>query len=389
LIPTIATRLASKTAQSIVDKELKRGGTLLDIARRLRLLEAIEPTVFVRGTHWIHIPMTLELLRKEDTMRESQVGRSKTGFVVRTETNVESALGKDYLTRFPDDSLQQFHTNLIRRKGIGLLKTHLDLTSEAYRAGGDQKFAYVFTDALERQGHPKNEKRRGFHNEALRNLRQNLMVLGMLRVAVYQGRSTSGKQIVGRTPYWFTWLEHSEEENIEDLLGKHGSDYSTAAIMLPGAWWSFAQMNKYRMEVPQSILELPVDDHKNKTNFFVLLLASFLAIHVRRNQEQHAGKKIPISVGKLLEESGIITQADFMSLDPKLAVRERDYLQRIKGDGALLLLARHRANNVDIRDEDEFFATGRGWKERFWNAMLLVDVPNLGIPKRPRRLRRP
>jgi hypothetical protein len=158
--------------------------------------------------------------------------------------------------------------------------------------------------------------------------------------------------------------------------------------MLPGEWWAFAKMNQYRMEIPQSILELPVDEHKNRTNRYALLLASYLAIHVRRNQEEHAGKKVPLSVGVMLEQAGIITRDEFMLLEPNQAKRERDYLETIDGRGALSILARHQANSVDIREEEAFFATGKGWKERFWNAMLSVDVPNLGIAKRPRRLRR-
>jgi hypothetical protein len=387
-VPTITTRIASRAAFHIVDAELKRGGTILEVSRRLQLLEGGKPDAFTQGTSPIHLPMNHVLLKREDATREITIGRNNSELRIRTEIDYEQVLGANFQNRFSEEDLQQFQTNLIQRKGIGLFKVHLDLQSEAYRAGGDGKFPYDFKDALERQGYTKNHDRRGYHDESMRQIRQNIHVLGMLKVTVYEGRSRTGKTVVGRTPYWISTLELSEDDNIQNLLGDKSSNYSTATIMLPGEWWAFAKMNQYRMEIPQSILELPVDEHKNRTNRYALLLASYLAIHVRRNQEEHAGKKVPLSVGVMLEQAGIITRDEFMLLEPNQAKRERDYLETIDGRGALSILARHQANSVDIREEEAFFATGKGWKERFWNAMLSVDVPNLGIAKRPRRLRR-
>lgn len=387
VVPTITTMIASQTAFSNVDAELKRGGTILEVSRRLLLLEGEQSDVFIQGTHPMHLPMTRVLLRREDSTREIKIGRDRSELVIRTEIDYEQVLGANFQNRFSEGDLQQFQTNLIQRKGIGLFKVHLDLQSEAYRAAGE-KFPYDLKDALERQGYRKNNDRRGYHDESMRQIRQNIHVLGMLKVTVYEGRSKNGKPVVGKTPYWISTLELSEDDNIQNLLGDKSSNYSTATIMLPGEWWTFAKMNKYRMEIPQSILELRVDNHKNRTNLYALLLASYLAIHVRRNQEEHAGKEVALSVGVMLEKAGIITREEFMLLEPNQAKRERDYLETIDGRGALSILARHRANSVDIREEEAFFATGKGWKERFWNAMLLVDVPNLGIAKRPRRLRR-
>lgn len=386
IIASLVLLVAEGSALALVESGLKRGGTVHEAAKRFHLIEGGKRGVFVLGTSPLHLPMTYDLLRKDDRPENIRVGRNKE-LLVRTEIDYEQVLGANFQNRFSEERLQQLQTDLIKQKGIGLLKVHLDLQSEAYRAGGDGRFPYDFKDALERQGYSKNDDRRGYHRDSMRNLRQNIHVLGMLKVTVYEGRLRNGKTVVGKTPYWISTLEHSEDDNIENLLGDKSSDYSTGAILLPGEWWTFAKMNRYRMEIPQSILELPVDDHKNRTNLYVLLLASYLAVHVRRNQEEHAGKKINLSVGIMLEQAGIITRGDFMRLEPNQAKRERDYLETTDERGALSILARLQAFKVDIHEEEDFFATGKGWKERFWNAMLRVDVPNLGIRKRSRSLK--
>jgi hypothetical protein len=384
-------QFAFQFAQQTVERELQRGGSLLDTARRLRLLKGETFTTFFHPTHAMTLPMRNALLSTDlsiDSAQQVTIGRGKSALVVKTEMDLTGLVGENYLKVFPAESIASFYKNLIQRKGIGLYKVHLDLTSEAYRAGGG-KFLYNYADALERQGYTRNERRQGFHNEAYKALDDHVVLLDLTRFTILKRRSTSGNDVEVRTAYWKSTLEVRERrEDIGELFGKRGRVYTTANIMLPGEWWSFAEMNKYRMEVPKSILELPVDDHKNKTNFFVLLLASFLAIHVRRNQEQHAGKKVAIGVGTVLEESGITTFEEFMNLKPQSAKRVRDYLQSANGTGALTILERHQACTVNIRDEEEFFAIGSRWKERFWNAMLLVDVPNLGIAKRPKKYRR-
>jgi hypothetical protein len=193
-VPTITTRIASRAAFHIVDAELKRGGTILEVSRRLQLLEGGKPDAFTQGTSPIHLPMNHVLLKREDATREITIGRNNSELRIRTEIDYEQVLGANFQNRFSEEDLQQFQTNLIQRKGIGLFKVHLDLQSEAYRAGGDGKFPYDFKDALERQGYTKNHDRRGYHDESMRQIRQNIHVLGMLKVTVYEGRSRTGKQ---------------------------------------------------------------------------------------------------------------------------------------------------------------------------------------------------
>ncbi len=52
--------------------------------------------------------------------------------------------------------------------------------------------------------------------------------------------------------------------------------------------------------------------------------------------------------------------------------------------GALATLRSIGAFGIDIDGEEAFWASGRGWTEKFWEAPLAVKIPNLNIPKAKR-----
>jgi hypothetical protein len=92
--------------------------------------------------------------------------------------------------------------------------------------------------------------------------------------------------------------------------------------------------------------------------------------------EPHAVKR---GVGALLSRAGIADR-DLLRLEtaakgngPK---RLRAYLagEGFADEGALALLREQAGFDVDIADEAGFWAAGRGWVDRFWDARLRLGV---------------
>lgn len=350
------------------------GGTLYD--------------AFTLGTHPLNNAMRKGLLQRnlDHYEEEAQFPGVKQPVKIRTGINLES-LAPD---QWREDVLTSIQKRLLEEKkqSAALLKLHLDLTNLAYATPGELPiFEYNFSDALERQGYSRNSDRRSFHNETMRAMRQRLITLQLHYVNAWR-MTRSGKERLAASPFWVVqefYFSKQEPLGLVDLtstfLQQAGAEVYTSALIHPGTWWAHTNMKSYRLPIPESLLQLPTDGNGNERERMALLLATFLAIHVRRNQRQHAGGKVSLRVGTLLEESGITTRDDFFALKSTHASRVRDYLHDMEDRGALPLLRELGAFTVTIRDEADYFAPGRGWREKFWESGLEVEIPDLGIKK--------
>jgi hypothetical protein len=283
----------------------------------------------------------------------------------------------------------------MKERGAGLLKVHLDLTNEAFLAtqtsGADLPLVeYKLTDALERQGYTKNLSRNAFDSGTVEQLRRRLQALYHHKVSIFVPSGKTMKEQERVNPTWIVQEERSnrpqkfKRDAPPGLFGLEEAKNYTTAIMQPGLWWYYASMGRQWIALPANVLALSTDEPGKEAERYAFLIANFLAIRVRASQRKHAGKRASYSVGKVLEESQIITKNQFFSLpDPKQQKRVRDYLHDIEGrNGALPILDFLSAFHVTIREEDEFFASGRGWTTRFWEALLDVDIPDLGVRRK-------
>ncbi len=372
---------------------LKAGEATLD--QIIELLNPTPDTVLNLGTHPIGREMQRGLIRPTldptDQIVRIKEGGKNVELKVRTGVSLEALAGKRASFERQEDVLENIQRSLleVKKHGAALLKLHLDLTSRAYEVGGELPiFDYNFADALDRLGYSRHEKRRGYDAGTMQGLRERIITLQSHQVAAWHTKR-GAKETLTKTPYWIVeayhyskqeMLDFAEVDLVPNLLRQQNATAYTGVIVRPGLWWATTQMNQYRIEVPRALLQLPTDGNGNERERMALLIATFLAVHVRRNQRKNAGKSIPIRAGVLLEESGITTRSAFLEQHGTVAGRQREYLEDLEqGVGALQILRDLRAFNVTIRDEADFYATGRGWRERFWDAMLEVEVPDLGI----------
>src|SRR5690625_900765 len=292
-----------------------------------------------------------------------------------------------------DEMLEQIHKSLlsIKTHGAALLKTQLDLMSEAYKAGGDSPlFQYNLAEALERQGYARREAR-GYSHAAMQGLRERVVTLASQRIDVLNisGTDKKGRTVkeIDRALYWVLELERVRQEGdtigaATVLLNDPNASIVTGWTIRPGLWWPFARISDFHLHIPSSVLELPTHGNGHEAERLALPLTPALAIWERAGQNQHAGKDVSYKAGKLLEEARYVTRDEFMSMHPTAAKRIRDHLATLDGTGAIPLLDSLGAFALDIKDDADFFASGRGWREKFWEARIRVSVRDLQLPKR-------
>lgn len=306
---------------------------------------------------------------------------------VRTDVEMNPAASAPLALEQQEDIVLKMQRDMIRWKqhGAGLLKLHLDLMDVAFTRGSDRdypEFVYDLREALARQGYLRQE--RGYHTTTVKNLRNRLAAICQHRVTVWALTDTRVDQtLVARTPYWIAEeYYHLKPTTRGPSVGNgaiRGDGYFAVRIR-PGRWWRYARMGQRHIMVPRSVLELQTDGNGNERERIALFAATYLAVHVRRNQRRNAGTRIPLRVGTLLEGAGVISGQRFLEIDGRQAARMREYLHHGSEEvGALPILRRLGAFDAAIRDEDEFFATGHAWRTSFWDTMLDVQIPDLGI----------
>ena len=387
---SIATH-ALQVARHNVEQVLERGGTVLEVARRLLLVPEADTTSLVVATSSFALALQRGIMHDLDRPKDQRVNVTNDGrrkhLKVRTTANLESLRAKNR-----DDVLASMYRRLrdIKRDGAAALKLHLDLMDQAWNAGGDLPiFEYRFSDALNRQGYAKHASRRAFDAGTMRDFRERLALLRSYTVQSWVEKAEGRlEQEIVATPYWIVeGFHYTVQESLGlDLdadvypvvMREKSAPLYHAVTIRPGLWWKLTDMSKYRLDLPRAVLELPTNYERDR---IAMLLAIYLAFHVRRNHQKHAGTSVLLKVGTLLKEADITTREAFMEERPTVAKRLREYLDDLEDGGALPTLRRLGAFNVTIQDEREYLATGRGWRERFWNARLAIEVPLLGIER--------
>jgi hypothetical protein len=329
--------------------------------------------------------------KAEMTTKDIKIWQGKRVLNLRAKSYIDTSAS---LAKPPAEVLERMHKSLLQIKqyGAALLKTQLDLMSEAYNAGGElPTFHYNFADALERQGY-KRQSHGAYDPPTMDGLRRRVVALAHQSIEVLELSSKkNNNRYIEATPYWVIEttrrLTAGEEYNHSTLLLEDPTaPIFTGFTLRPGLWWPMIDMGRYRLEIPASILELPTDGNGNEVERLALQLTPALANWERSSQNLHAGKDRPYSIGALLEAAGYTTRNEFLKAHGEAAKRIREYLASTDGtSGAIPLLNKLGAFNIDIKDEAEFYASGRGWREKFWNAQIRLSVRDLRLPKKVRR----
>ena len=297
----------------------------------------------------------------------------------------------------PEEVLQRIQDTLLKRKanGASLLKTHLWLVDRAYRAGGEEPTFTVDIDELLQAKGYKRRQDGTFHPDTYREEFGRIMTLASSWITLWEvkGKGRKAEKYVDETPYWEVRARRRLEDG--DTLGHSLQPYLLAdaappivkqAIIQPGLWWRVSQIGQYHLKIPRAILELPTDGRGNERERLAVRLAATLTLWVRASQNQHAGKARPYSVGALLEGAGVTTREEFDALHRVSAMRLRHYLAGDDGmsgsGGALDLLRLHGGFEIDIQDKADFWASGRRWQDRFWEARLTVTIPDLQLGRK-------
>lgn len=290
--------------------------------------------------------------------------------------------------------LKKMHSTLLKRKksAASLLKTHLFLVDQARRKGGpDPLFTVHLADLLEAKGYERRADG-DFHPETYREEWGRLVTLAgcWLEVRRVTEKNKRGKDetYIDETPYWHLEarrrLEAGDAIGLQQILiGDPAAPIVKSVLLRPGVWWALSDIGDKYLHIPREILALPTDGNGNAKERMAVQIAAVLALWVRSSQRQHAGTTRAYSVGSLLESAGIITHEEFLKLHHESARRIREHLAGENHldvpTGAIHILARLGAFDVRVKDEADFWESGRGWKERFWDANLAVQIPNLGI----------
>lgn len=288
----------------------------------------------------------------------------------------------------PETTLDRMSSTLLSQKknGVALVKMHLQLMNLAYENNG-MPFEYDLPENLPALGY-KRQSHGGIDSKTLNESRIRLLTLTAQWIETWR-EDRRGRQREWETPYWIMEgrardRDYDPDRMMNVLLRDPNPSQFTTVIIRPGAWWQLADMARLHLEIPAEILALPTDGG-NATERLMVQLTLVLAGWVRSGQRQHKGKHWDYSIGTLLEAAHVITEQDFKKGSPDTARRLRDRLWShpesgpIEGDGALPRLNNLGAFNIELLDQEAFWATGRGWRGPFWETKIRLRIPDLGI----------
>jgi hypothetical protein len=254
-------------------------------------------------------------------------------------------------------------------RDANLLKTHLDLVDQAYRRPArGMGFWYDLPEALGRMGYQRQEGGQ-FHPDTTRALAGRLVVLANGRVDVDEPK-------LQEEPYWRFFAQG--DDGALWPLGEHHGRPVRRVLAVPGAWWQAIDLAGYRTALPRSLATLPMDGNGHQVERVALQLAAELAVW-ERAEARKGPRQSHRRLGALLEKAGVADKATLLEAvsrrdnGPK---RLRSYLagEGFADEGALALLRELGGFAVDIKDEAAFWASGRAWVERFWDARLAFGV---------------
>jgi len=254
-----------------------------------------------------------------------------------------------------------------------LLKTHLDLVDQAYRRPArGMGFWYDLPEALGRMGYQRQAGGQ-FHPDTTRALTGRLTILAKGRVSVED-------PAIEAEPFWrfFAQGEDGALWPIEEQSGRP----IKRVLAVPGAWWQAIELGSYRASLPRALATLPMDGHGHQVERVALQLAAELAVW-ERAEARKGPHQTHRRLGALLENAAVADKATLLEAvsrrdnGPK---RLRTYLagEGFADEGALALLRQLGGFAIDVKDEAAFWATGRAWVERFWDARLVIGVREQG-----------
>jgi hypothetical protein len=260
------------------------------------------------------------------------------------------------------------------------MKSHLDLVDQAYRHGeSPEGFPYDLGDALARLGY-KRLASGGYHPDTVREHLRRLRALGTHEVAIERDGGPAG----AHGAFWrFYALEPSggvrpiaTEADWETLRA------SSRLLVLPGGWWRAIELPQYRLALPRTLLTLPLDGQGNQVNRVALQLAAELAVWERAEMRQ-GPHQMHRRLGALLDRAMVTDKAALLADAAKRLNTPKRLRAYLAGDGfadqgALAVLRELGRFDVDIADEAAFWAAGRGWVEKFWDARLVIGVRAMG-----------
>lgn len=228
-----------------------------------------------------------------------------------------------------------------REGGAALLKVHLDLAAlAAGGAGGD--FVWTLPGALDRLGYTRAEGA-GFDARTRRAVLDRLARLGTPDLA------TPGEVLWHLAP-----------------LGK------TGFVVRPGAWWTPDDGAAGTRPTPRALFALPVDGAGRETQRLALRLAPALAAR-ELAARRHGRAVATVRLAALLREAGL----DAGARGAHDLKRWRAYLAGRDGlGGAFGVLRAAGGFDLGVLDEPLFWASGRGWPERFGEARVRLAVPD-------------
>lgn len=258
-------------------------------------------------------------------------------------------------------------------RDANLLKTHLDLVEQARRQ--PMGFRYDLPEALNRMGYKRGASG-SFHPDTLKALTDRLAHLSDMHV------STEEQD----TPYWRFIVDplHQAPRTIEGPGAADALRNAPNLLVVPGEWWNEIELARYNAPLARKLVNLPMDGNGNEVNRLALLLAAELAVWLRAERRKGASK-IARPIGTLLEKAMAADKLELLADAAKrlnTPKRLRSYLagEGFADEGALALLRDLAGLDVDVKDEAAFWAAGRGWVERFWNAKLAIGLPEEDRP---------
>ncbi len=255
--------------------------------------------------------------------------------------------------------------------GAGLLKAHLDLVDLVDRhAPGGAGVVYDLGEALARLGFVRLAGG-GYHPSTVREHLRRLAALAERRIGLEGG---------AEEPVW-RFFVHEAGDTLRPLASEQDWEAARRAgrvVAQAGAWLQACELPHYRMPVGRELLALPMDGHGHQVERVALLLAAELAVW-EGAEMRHGPHAVKRGLGSLLARAGV---ADLAGLRAETAAkgngpkRLRSYLagEGFADEGALALLRAHAGFDVDIADEAAFWAAGRGWLERFWDARMRLGL---------------
>lgn len=336
---------------------------------------------FAIATHSYVGPMRRLLLDKAEARLE-RVKVRESGRVKSREVVGQLALPEGIQPlRTPEAYLQELTHALLKHRDTSLLKVHLDLTNQAFLSKRERPiFRYDVVQAAKRLGSAL-QSHGSYHTDTLRGIYTRVLALNFHRIDVYELKEKRRGKLIIRAPFWMIRGEGYAEEG--DVLGDSSlplllTDNSSPIIKLlilePGDWWQAAGMSQgYYFHLPSSLLQLPTDS-RSETNHIAIRLAAELAVWERTNQK---GEPEPIKrkVGTLLERAGVTSFDEIKGKHPEQQKRLRKYLVGENGEGgAFQILREHGAFAIDIEDETDFWASSRGWFDKFWESRVNLQI---------------